>query len=235
MSSFLDSLKWNRDGLVAVIVQHVDTGEVLMQAYADRAAICETLQTRMATFYSRSRAGRWCKGETSGHFIHVTSVHPDCDRDSIIYMGNPIGPACHTGATSCWFSSVELSSSEGVSEVGQHASRDQAPLSTFLALERTIQQRRAESGAGGKSSWTAKLLKDPELLCKKIREEASELCQTLEDKEGPERAASEAADLLYHSLVLLNLQGAPVSSVLKVLRGRFGVSGIDEKASRKAK
>ncbi len=153
----------------------------------------------MATFYSRSRAGRWCKGETSGHFIHVTSVHPDCDRDSIIYMGNPIGPACHTvrfmspstavhdaqgqgcsalpcnapvgdtvtcllthvvgghlltvadvvqGATSCWFSSVGLSSSEGVSEMGQPASRDEAPLSTLLALERTIKQRREESGAG---------------------------------------------------------------------------------------
>ncbi|KAK9904306.1 hypothetical protein WJX75_008892 [Coccomyxa subellipsoidea] len=233
MTSLLDSLKWDHDGLVAVIVQHVDTGEVLMQAYADRAAVSETLQTRLATFYSRSRKERWCKGETSGHFINVTSVHPDCDRDSIIYMGDPIGPACHTGAASCWFSRVGLTDEGSVGEVGQHESRDEAPLSTLLALERTIQQRQAEAGSGGKSSWTAKLLGDPKLLCKKVREEAGELCQTLEADEGRERAASEAADLLYHSLVLLNVQGVPVSDVLKVLRGRFGVSGIDEKASRR--
>lgn len=78
------------------MLQHVDTGELLMQAFADRAAVSETLQTGLATFYSRSRSGRWCKGETSGHFIKVGSVFPDCDRDSLVYLGEPIGPACHT-------------------------------------------------------------------------------------------------------------------------------------------
>ncbi|CAL5220157.1 g2120 [Coccomyxa viridis] len=230
MSHFLDSLKWDASGLVAVIVQHVDTGDILMQAFADRKAISETLQTRLATFYSRSRRGRWCKGETSGHFIQVTGIFPDCDRDSLIYLGNPIGPACHTGAATCWFSEVALSD-HAIVERGEHTSRSMSPATTLIALQRTIQQRK-EDTSGGKPSWTAKLLSNPELLCKKVREEAGELCQTLEENEGSERAASEAADLLYHSLVLLNLQNVDVADVLSELRRRFGVSGIDEKASR---
>jgi len=86
-----------------------------------------------------------------------------------------------------------------------------------------------------KPSWTSKLLKNPELLCKKIREEAGELCQTLEAGEGRERAASEAADLLYHAMVLLNVQGVGADEVLRVLRKRFGTSGVDEKAARPGK
>jgi phosphoribosyl-ATP pyrophosphohydrolase/phosphoribosyl-AMP cyclohydrolase len=240
MPKFLDSLKYNSDGLVAVIVQHVDTGEVLMQAFADRAALSETMQTRLATFYSRSRKGRWCKGETSGHFIHVKGIFVDCDKDSIIYLSDPIGPSCHTGARTCWFSEASLdtkSEGEGVKEEGHHDHHAHVPMTTLLALERTIQERREvmESKSEAKPSWTSKLMSNPDLLCKKIREEAGELCQTLEENEGKERAASEAADLLYHAMVLLNLQGVPIEDVLKVLRKRFDQSGIDEKAKRPAK
>lgn len=87
--------------------------------------------------------------------------------------------------------------------------------------------------AEGKPSWTAKLLADPELLCKKVREEAGELCETVEGSEGRERTVSEAADLLYHSLVLLRHEGVALEEVARELRQRFGVSGVDEKASRK--
>ncbi|KAK9829248.1 hypothetical protein WJX72_004747 [[Myrmecia] bisecta] len=237
MTSFLDSLKWNKDGLVAAVVQHVDTGEVLMQAFSDRAAISETMQTKLATFYSRSRSGRWCKGETSGHFIKVVGMYPDCDRDSIIYLGEPIGPACHTGARTCWFSEAGLSTAGDVIEAGEHKSDDHMPRTTLLALEHTITQRRQAmmQNTSEKPSWTAKLAANPQLLCSKIREEAGELCQTLEVNEGKERAASEMADLLYHAMVLLNVQEVPIEDVLKVLRSRFGVSGVDEKASRKPK
>lgn len=241
MTAFLDGLKWDMSGLVAVIVQHVDTGDLLMQAYADRAAINETMQTRLATFYSRSRGGRWCKGETSGHFINVHNVFADCDRDSIIYLSDPIGPACHTGARTCWFKEVQLGEGEGadggVRQQGAHDSPACVPRTTLYALERTIAERREALAqpAEGKPSWTARLLSNPELLCKKIREEASELCETLEASEGPERAASEMADLLYHAMVLLNLQGVPMEEVLRVLRGRFGTSGVEEKAARPPK
>ncbi|EFJ49686.1 hypothetical protein VOLCADRAFT_59102 [Volvox carteri f. nagariensis] len=227
MTSFLDSLKWDKNSLVAVIVQHIDTGEVLMQAFADRAAINETIQTGLATFYSRSRGGRWCKGETSGHFINVHKIYTDCDRDSIIYLSDPIGPACHTGA----------SSGSLVAHQGNHDQGDHVPRTTLLALEQTIAQRREALSRplGTKPSWTTRLLSNPELLCKKIREEAGELCQTLEADEGRERAANEMADLLYHSMVLLNLQGVPMEEVLRVLRKRFTQSGIEEKASRAPK
>lgn len=237
MQSFLDSLKYNQDGLVAVIVQHVDTGEVLMQAFADKAAINETMQTKLATFFSRSRKGRWCKGETSGHFIQVKGIFVDCDKDSIIYLSDPIGPSCHTGARTCWFQEASLESASAhheVKEEGKHDHAGHVPRTTLLALERTIQERREamESKSEAKPSWTSKLLSNPELLCKKIREEAGELCQTLEENEGKDRAASEAADLLYHTMVLLNIQGVPIEDVLRVLRERFHQSGIQEKASR---
>lgn len=244
MTKFLDSLKFNADGLVAVIVQHVDTGEVLMQAFADRAALSETMQSGLATFYSRSRKGRWCKGETSGHYIHVEGVYVDCDKDSIIYLSDPIGPSCHTGARTCWFSEAQLSGSDSGSDgqghvhaQGSHDSGDHVPRTTLLSLEHTIQQRRQvmEAKTEIKPSWTSKLLSNPELLCKKVREEAGELCQTLEENEGKERAASEAADLLYHTMVLLNLQGVPIEEVLRVLRKRFRQSGLEEKAARPPK
>ncbi|GMH43221.1 hypothetical protein BSKO_11143 [Bryopsis sp. KO-2023] len=228
MQDLLNGLKWNDAGLVAVIVQNVDTGDICMQAFADRAAICETMQTGLATFYSRSRKERWCKGETSGNYIHVKGIFPDCDKDSIIYLGDPIGPSCHTGETTCWFSEVGLS--------GDRKNVVEArivPSTTLFALENTIEERKqAAANGSGKKSWTGKLLSDEALLCEKIREEASELCQTLEQKEGKDRAASEMADVLYHSMVLLNKQGVKMEDVLRVLRGRFGTSGIEEKSSR---
>lgn len=171
MTLFLNSLKWDSNGLLAVIVQDIDTGDMLMQAYADRAAMSETLQTGLATFYSRSRKGRWCKGETSGHFINVHKIFADCDRDSIIYLSTAIGPACHTGARTCWFSEVHLESSL-VHQAGQHDHADHVPATTLYALERTIQQRYLDldikPAPGTKPSWTSKLLRNPELLCKKV-------------------------------------------------------------------
>jgi phosphoribosyl-AMP cyclohydrolase / phosphoribosyl-ATP pyrophosphohydrolase len=233
-----------------------------MQAYSDRAAVCETLQTGLATFYSRSRAERWCKGETSGAYIRVMSVHADCDRDSLVYLGDPIGPACHTGARTCWFKRAPVlledqqeqqqqehgvaAAAAAVADLGEHTRHgDGAPLTTLLALERTIAERRREAEEDDrpeadpaapkkKPSWTARLLADEALLCKKVREEAGELCETLERREGKERAASEAADLLYHAMVLLNAQEVPLSDVVRVLRKRFGVSGVEERAARPA-
>ncbi|KAL6755302.1 hypothetical protein V8C86DRAFT_1790739 [Haematococcus lacustris] len=227
MSTFLDSLKYDKDGLVAVVAQHVDTGEVLMQAFADRAALNETLQTGLGTFYSRSRRQRWCKGESSGHFLRVQRVFLDCDRDALVYLSDPLGPACHTGA-----------SEPGVQEAGSSGSSQHMPASTLWALERIIEDRRQALAAqqpGDKPSWTAKLLSDPQLLCRKVREEAGELCQSLEQQEGRERSASEMADLLYHAMVLLNVQGVSLEEVMRVLRQRFATSGLEEKASRKPK
>ena len=241
MTAFLDSLKYDSNGLCVAIAQDIDTGEVLMQAFADRNAICETLQTGLGTFYSRSRKGRWCKGETSGHFLTVKSVFMDCDSDSIIYLCEPIGPACHTNAPTCYFKQIKMLEKEdgslSVSVVGEHTSTANAPMTTLFGLQRTIAQRKAEAAIGSteKPSWTVKLLNNPELCCKKVREEAGELCQAHEEKEGKERAASEAADLLYHAMVLMNIEGISLEDVNRELRRREGTSGILEKASRPKK
>ena len=203
-----------------------------MQAFADRAAVAETLQTGLATFYSRSRSERWCKGETSGAYLRVLSVHADCDGDSLIFLCDPIGPACHTGAPSCWFSSVSVAEEGGGVSASQGA--DGAALPTLLSLERTVAARATAPppSDGAKPSWTARLLADTPLLLSKVREEADELARAVEDGEGSERVASEAADLLYHAVVTLRAAGVPLSDVMAVLRGRFGVSGVLEKAGR---
>ena len=107
IETFLDGLKYDDKGLVVAIAQDVDTGAILMQGFADRTAVRTTITAKKATFFSRSRQAQWTKGETSGNFISVKSIHLDCDKDSLIYMGVPDGPTCHTGAHTCYFSRVD--------------------------------------------------------------------------------------------------------------------------------
>ncbi|GER27085.1 histidine biosynthesis bifunctional protein [Striga asiatica] len=228
---FLNSVKWDDKGLAVVIAQNVDTGAVLMQGFANREALLKTFSSRKATFYSRSRSTLWTKGETSMNFINVCDIFIDCDRDSIIYLGKPDGPTCHTGAETCYYTSVDEVLNDSQVDGNKLA------LTTLYSLESTISKRKDElSGdADGKSSWTKRLLLDEKLLCSKIREEADELCWTLEENEDKSRTASEMADVLYHAMVLLNLKGVKVEDVLQVLRLRFSQSGIQEKSSRKLK
>ena len=238
MEAFLDGLKWNADGLLVAVAQDARSGAVLMQAFADRAAVRATLESGKATFWSRSRGELWCKGDTSGHFILVSGIFVDCDRDCIIYQGRPLGPACHTGAPTCFFERVELEpAAAGGPAVRSFA--PEAPETALAALEGTIAERAEASAAGGgagggKPSWTERLLADDALLCSKVREEAGELCATLEDEEDSGRVASEMADLLYHAMVLLRRRGVSLADVDDVLRARFGVSGVEEKAARAA-
>uniref|UniRef100_M0ZZU4 phosphoribosyl-AMP cyclohydrolase n=1 Tax=Solanum tuberosum TaxID=4113 RepID=M0ZZU4_SOLTU len=103
----LDHVKWDDKGLAVAIAQNVDTGAVLMQGFANREALSTTISSRKATFYSRSRSSLWTKGETSNNFINVFDVFLDCDRDSIIYLGKPDGPTCHTGSETCYYTPVD--------------------------------------------------------------------------------------------------------------------------------
>lgn len=226
----LGSVKWDEKGLAVAIAQNVDTGAVLMQGFANRDALLRTISSRKATFYSRSRSTLWTKGETSLNFINVSDIFLDCDRDSIIYLGTPDGPTCHTGSETCYYTSVDdvLNNPEG--------GETKLALTTLYGLESTITQRKEEMSKSedGKPSWTKRLLLDDKLLCSKIREEADELCRTLEDNEERDRTASEMADVLYHSMVLLSKRGVKIEEVLQVLRKRFSKSGIEEKRSRKS-
>ncbi|KAJ8561199.1 hypothetical protein K7X08_027389 [Anisodus acutangulus] len=112
----LDHVKWDDKGLAVAIAQNVDTGAVLMQGFANREALSTTISSSKATFYSRSRSSLWTKGETSNNFINVFDVFLDCDRDSIIYLGKPDGPKCHTGSKTCYYTPVDelLKNPEGI-------------------------------------------------------------------------------------------------------------------------
>ncbi|KAL7177500.1 hypothetical protein ACSBR2_030788 [Camellia fascicularis] len=165
VDKLLDNVKWDDKGLAVAIAQNVDTGAILMQGFVNRDALTTTISSRKATFYSRSRSKLWTKGETSMNFIDVHDIFLDCDRDSLIYLGKPDGPTCHTGAETCYYTSVfdllENPQVEG----------SKMALTTLYSLESTISQRKAElSGPQNeKPSWSKRLLLDDKLLCSKIR------------------------------------------------------------------
>jgi phosphoribosyl-AMP cyclohydrolase / phosphoribosyl-ATP pyrophosphohydrolase len=186
-------------GLAPVIVQDVDTLQVLMLAYMDEAALAETLESGEATFFSRSRGERWRKGETSGNRLEVVALTPDCDNDSILLSVRPRGPACHLNTTSCF------------------GAADAPGVGRLARLEQTI-AKRAE--AGDAQSYTAQLLaKGIKRVAQKVGEEGVETA--LAGAAGSDgEVCEEAADLLYHLLVLLRARGLSLASVLDVLARR---------------
>jgi len=187
------------DGLVPAIVQDSATLQVLMLAYMDEAALAETLASGEATFFSRSRGGRWRKGETSGHRLKVVSVVKDCDSDTLLVQVEPIGPACHLGTTSCF-------GAETAPGIGRLA-----------ALERTIVQR---AKAPPVESHTARLYaRGPKRIAQKVGEEGVEAALAGAAGDASE-LCEEAADLLYHLTLLLHARGATLNDVMQVLARR---------------
>lgn len=216
-----DDLDFDEKGLVAVIAQDAKTGEVRMMAYANAAAIEQTLATGFAYFYSRSRSELWKKGESSGNVMRVRSVWVDCDGDTLIYLVDPEGPSCHTGAETCFFRRLDGDGRP------QEAGASAQP--TLLQLEQRLEARRSSNA---EKSYTKSLLDaGATKVGEKVREEAAELGQALHE-ESDARVASEAADVLYHLLVGLILRQIPLRQVLRELSARFGQSGHEEKASR---
>lgn len=216
----LAQLKKDAAGLVTVVAQDRLTGEVRMVAHANEEAVQKTLETGAAHFFSRSRGALWKKGETSGHVMRVHEVWVDCDADALLYLVDPEGPTCHTGAANCFLTQA----GEGVS------SGRAAPL--FTRLEEALAERRTRTG---EKSYTRSLLDaGAPKIGAKLREEADELARAIES-ESADRVASEAADVLYHALVGLLSRDVPLRAVEAELARRFGVSGHDEKASRPKK
>ncbi|CDP21201.1 unnamed protein product [Coffea canephora] len=144
-----------------------------MQGFANKVALLTTISSRKATFYRRSRSTLWTKGETSLNFNNVSDIFLDCDRDSIIYLGKPDGPACHTGSETCYYTSIDA-------VISSQAEENKLALTTLYALESTINQRKEDSGsANGKPSWTKRLLLDDKLLCSRIRKSCLNLWSSL--------------------------------------------------------
>jgi phosphoribosyl-ATP pyrophosphohydrolase/phosphoribosyl-AMP cyclohydrolase len=186
--------------LLPCIVQDARTGEVLTLAYMNDEALRRTRETGEMWFWSRSRQELWHKGATSGNVQRLKELRLDCDEDAILALVEPAGPACHTGARTC-FHNGELEPVAG---------------EALATLERTIAERRE---AAPEDSYTATLLADRELAGEKVREEAEEVARAARE-ESDERVAEEAADVLYHLAVLLAERGMELSDAYEVLNGR---------------
>lgn len=194
-------LDWDKmDGMIPAIVQHADTGEVRMLGYMNREALEATQASGKVTFWSRSRGELWEKGKTSGDTLELVDIRSDCDGDALLVLARPAGPTCHLGTPSCF-------GDKGAPGVG------------FLGeLANIISARAADADA--QASYTARLLaKGVKRTAQKVGEEGVEtaLAATAGDKE---ETANEAADLLYHLLVLLEAAQVPLDDVLEILRDR---------------
>jgi phosphoribosyl-ATP pyrophosphohydrolase/phosphoribosyl-AMP cyclohydrolase len=192
---------YDEDGLVPCVVQDWNTGEVLMLAYMNELALKRTRDSGELHLWSRSRAEQWHKGATSGNTQAVRALRLDCDGDTLLALVEPAGPACHTGERTCFH--------RGELEPG-------APCETLPALERTLLARAQERPAG---SYTVELLEDPARIGEKVMEEAEEVARAARE-ESDERVDEEAADVLYHLLVLLRSRDRSLTDAERVLDGR---------------
>jgi len=187
----LDGLKWGADGLLPVVIADARSGAVLTLAWADRDAVQRTIATRETHLYSRSRKAPWRKGETSGNTQRVVEVLADCDGDALLYKVEPAGPACHTGAPSC-FGDVLLASDA--------PARDDRFAQAMNALEAVLAQRKIDPPEG---SYVAKLYAGGvDRIGKKIGEEATEVVIAAKNDDADE-LVWETSDLLFHLMVML--------------------------------
>jgi phosphoribosyl-ATP pyrophosphohydrolase/phosphoribosyl-AMP cyclohydrolase len=203
----IEELKWDSNGLVPAVVQDASSGEVLTVAYMNRESMAKTREIGETVFYSRSRRELWHKGETSGHFQKVVSLMADCDRDAIVVRVKAIGPACHTGARSCFFEAVEGFSEDNGQSIG-----------VILAeLEKLVAGRKADRP---ESSYTVKLFDGGlKRILQKVGEEATEtvIAGLSGDRQETVR---EASDLLFHLLVAFRELGISLEDIAAELQSR---------------
>ncbi len=217
MSQTGGQLVFNADGLIPAVVQDWRDGSVLMLGYMNEEALVKTIETKSVHFWSRSRNKLWEKGETSGHKLLVKDLFVDCDRDTILVKAEPVGPTCHTGARSCFFSRLTPS---GTGDAGK---TDEALGGILERVYQTILNRRANPQPG---SYVTKLMEGgADRILKKVAEEAGEVL--LAAKNGKrEEIVYEVADLLFHTLVVLGYHDISIAEVYQELAGRFGKSGL---------
>ena len=193
------------NGLIPAIIQDANTGIVLMLGFMNSEALDKTRKEGKVTFYSRTKNRLWTKGEESGNFLHVVEILEDCDQDTLLIKANPAGPVCHTGSDTCF--------NERNSD-----SQDPEGLAFISELQQLIHTRKEEMPEG---SYTTSLFKDGiNKIAQKVGEEAVEL--VIESKDNNEELfLNEAADLLYHLLVLLTAKGKDIKDVVSVLEQRY--------------
>jgi phosphoribosyl-AMP cyclohydrolase / phosphoribosyl-ATP pyrophosphohydrolase len=193
-------LRFDDRGLVPCVIQDWRSGEVLTLAYMNEEALRLSRETGELHLFSRSRNELWHKGATSGNTQAVKALRVDCDNDAVLALVEPAGPACHTGARTCFFS----------------GDLETAPHEALPGLERTLTDRKANPREG---SYTNQLLADPPFIGEKVEEEAEEVARAARE-ETDERVANEAADVLYHLTVLLHSRGLTLKDAEEVLNDR---------------
>jgi phosphoribosyl-AMP cyclohydrolase / phosphoribosyl-ATP pyrophosphohydrolase len=197
----LTEIVYDERGLIPVVVQDDASGEILMLAYANADAVAQTLSTGELHLWSRSRGELWHKGATSGNTQRVVALRLDCDRDALLAIVTPAGPACHTGERSCFFNVV----SDG-----------EVPHEALPEVERVLAERAADQPTG---SYSVQLLNDQAFAAAKVREEAEEVGRAVLE-ESDERVDEEAADLLFHLTALLHSRGHSLAEAQRVLLQR---------------
>jgi phosphoribosyl-ATP pyrophosphohydrolase/phosphoribosyl-AMP cyclohydrolase len=217
-----DDLAWPENGLLPAIVQQADTGEVLMLAWMDRAALARTIGTGRTWFWSRSRGAYWMKGETSGNVQDVVDVRYDCDADALLVIVHQRGDgACHTGARSCFYRTLKNDESEPTVTGPETPAARPEPSSlgdALTGLANILEQRKRDLPEG---SYTVKLLTGPQdKLLKKIAEEAGEVIIAARDHDIPQ-TRYEIADLMYHLLVVMLREGIAPEDLAGELASRL--------------
>jgi len=211
----LTIIKWNEQGLIPAVIQDSETKQVLMVAYMNKESLQLTIESGETWFWSRSREELWHKGATSGHIQKVHNIELDCDRDTLLFMVEQTGVACHTGSYSCFGEKAE-------SDLGKYQILDDL---TYLLAKRD--QERPEG------SYTTYLFENGlDKILKKVGEEASEVIIAAKNEQRDE-IVPEVSDLLYHMMVLLQAKGIPFDDVLTELQARHQDSSNDLKFKRK--
>jgi phosphoribosyl-AMP cyclohydrolase / phosphoribosyl-ATP pyrophosphohydrolase len=206
----IEELKFDANGLIPAVIQDASTREVLTVAYMNEESIGKSLETRETWFYSRSRQELWHKGGTSGNTQKIVEIKYDCDGDALVVLVEPAGPACHTGAVSCFSESLLMNEvSAGAASLNDFA--------VVLELEKTIRERERDMPEGAYTTYLFD--KGVDKILKKVGEEAAEVIIAAKNRDA-EELKWEAADLLYHLMVLLQEQKLPLKNVLEVLNKR---------------
>lgn len=188
-------------GLAPAVVQDAASGQVLMLAYMNAESVKQTQESELVTFYSRSRQELWVKGDTSGNFLKFVSMAVDCDGDTLLVKANPVGPVCHTGSYTCWDEEKTTVST----------------LDFLKQLEAVIHQRRSQSP---ETSYVARLFsKGINKIAQKVGEEAVEVVIEAKDN-NDDLFLNEAADLVFHLMILLEAKDKGLEDVVTILKGR---------------
>jgi phosphoribosyl-AMP cyclohydrolase / phosphoribosyl-ATP pyrophosphohydrolase len=205
----IEDLKFGDNGLIPAVVQDASSREVLTVAYMNEESLGKSIETRETWFYSRSRQELWHKGATSGNTQKIVEIKYDCDGDALVVLVEPAGPACHTGAVSCF--------SENLLDKTTTENTALTDFAVMLELEKTIREREQDMPEGAYTTYLFE--KGVDKILKKVGEEAAEVIIAAKNRD-PEELKWEAADLLYHLMVLLQEQKLPLKEVLGVLNKR---------------